>query len=154
MARGGGATFKALRFQRPIWSRTSILTASDLKLDQHLDDVHIEKTETAEEDLNRLHPEVRDTFESKIEAIEKNLGIGATPDQAFNKRMSGDMHPILQMTLGGDYRAWFLEGSRLNLDWADNDTIYCIMVLTKKEQEKLTRRIADPVSFAENRIQE
>jgi len=115
--------------------------------------VKLEKTDIAEEDLKRLEPDVRDTFESKSEAIKKNLGIGATPDQAFNKRMSGNMHPILQMNLGRDYRAWFIEGGRLDVEWAEKHKIYCTMILTKKESKELSQKINDPVRFIENRLQ-
>ena len=113
----------------------------------------LEKTQIAEEDIQKLSSEVRSTFESKLEAMEKNLKIGATPDQVFHKRMAGNMHPILQINLGRDYRAWFLEGGRIDLDWTENNTIYCVMVLTKKESKKLSNKIKDPLKFIENRLQ-
>ncbi|PSH02515.1 MAG: hypothetical protein BRC26_00155 [Nanohaloarchaea archaeon QH_8_44_6] len=122
-------------------------------MEENLYFVELEKTDIAEEDLERLQPEVRDTFKSKVEAIEKNLGIGATPQQAFDKRLSGNMHPILQMNLGRDYRAWFIEGGRINVEWMEDGKVYCVMVLTKREQQKLTPRIKDPVKFIQDRIQ-
>jgi hypothetical protein len=110
--------------------------------------MEIEVTDTAEEDLERLPNPVRDTFYSKIKSIEKNLDIGASPKQAFNKYMSGNMNPVLQMNLGRDFRAWFLEGQYLND--REDDRIYCMMVLTKKESEDLTGQLNDPVSFLQS----
>jgi mRNA-degrading endonuclease RelE of RelBE toxin-antitoxin system len=108
----------------------------------------IEVTDIAEEDLDRLPSSVRDTFYSKVESVEKNLGIGATPEQAFDKYMSGNMHPVLQMNLGRDFRVWFLEGKYLENQ--EEGSIYCLMVLTKKEAKKLTKKIRDPISFLQS----
>ncbi|AOV94788.1 hypothetical protein AQV86_02580 [Nanohaloarchaea archaeon SG9] len=110
--------------------------------------MEIKVTETAEEDLERFSSRVRDTFYSKVESIEKNLGIGASPGQALDKYLSGNMNPVLQMNLGRDFRAWFLEGKYL--DEKDNGKIYCLTVLTKKEAKKLTKKISDPVSFLQS----
>lgn len=110
--------------------------------------MEIEVTETAEEDLERFSGKVRDTFYSKVESVEKNLNIGASPEQALDKYLSGNMNPVLQMNLGRDFRAWFLEGKYLD-EKADNK-IYCLMVLTKKEAKKLTKKINDPVSFLQS----
>ncbi len=107
--------------------------------------MEIEVTDTAEEDLERLDNRVRDTFYSKVESTEKNLGIGANPGQAFDKYLSGNMNPVLQMNLGRDFRAWLLEGKYL--EGLEDGKIYCLMVLTKKEAKELTKKISDPVSF-------
>lgn len=109
----------------------------------------IEITETAENDLKRLDNSVRDTFYSKVQSTGKNLNIGASPGQAFNKYLSGNMNPVLQMNLGRDFRAWFLEGKYLS-DKFNEDKIYCMMILTKKEAKSLTKRINDPVSFLQS----
>jgi mRNA-degrading endonuclease RelE of RelBE toxin-antitoxin system len=69
----------------------------------------IEVADAAKKDLDRLPNPVRDTFYSKVESTEKNLDIGATPKQAFDKYLSGNMNPVLQMNLGRDFRAWFIE---------------------------------------------
>jgi mRNA-degrading endonuclease RelE of RelBE toxin-antitoxin system len=110
--------------------------------------MEVKVTDIAEEDLERLPNPVRDTFYSKIDSTEKNLGIGATPKQAFDKYLSGNMNPVLQMNLGRDFRAWFLEGKYLK-DREDGK-IYCMVVLTKKESEELTGKITDPVSFLQS----
>ena len=110
----------------------------------------VEVTDIAEEDLERLPNPVRDTFYSKVDSTAKNLEIGATPKQAFDKYMSGNMNPVLQMNLGRDFRAWFLEGKYL--EEKDDGKIYCLMVLTKKEAKKLTRKISDPVSFLQSAL--
>jgi len=110
--------------------------------------MEIEVTDLAEEDLERLPNPVRDTFYSKIDSTEKNLRIGASPKQAFDKYMSGNMHPVLQMTLGRDYRAWFLGGKHLVN--REDGKIYCMMILTKKESKKLTKKIGDPISFLQS----
>lgn len=115
--------------------------------------MELKKTDMAKKDLQRLPDEVNDTFDSKADDVQRNLNIGLDPDQCFNKRLSGNMHPILQMNLGRDYRAWFIESSRLNIDWFEENTIYCIMILTKKEQQKLTPKIRDPLKFIQNRLQ-
>lgn len=49
----------------------------------------IEVSERAMEDLTKLPDEVTETYLSKKEAMEKNLNIGATPGQAFDKFLSG-----------------------------------------------------------------
>lgn len=104
-------------------------------------------TETAQQDLAE-HPEsIADTFLSKVESTEKNLNIGADPGQAFDKYLSGNMHPVLQMNLGRDYRAWFIEGARVN--GLDADAIYAWRVVTKKEAKKLTQKITNPHAFFE-----
>jgi mRNA-degrading endonuclease RelE of RelBE toxin-antitoxin system len=111
--------------------------------------MEIEITETAEQDLERLDNLVRDTFYSKVQSIKKNLDIGASPGQAFNKYLGGNMNPVLQMNLGRDFRAWFLEGKYLP-DNFDENTVYCMMILTKKEAKSLTKKIKDPVSFLQS----
>lgn len=110
--------------------------------------MEIKVTDTAEEDIERLPNPVRDTFYSKVESTEKNLGIGASPGQAFDKYMSSNMNPVLQMNLGRDFRAWFLEGKYL--DGRSDNKIFCLMVLTKKEAEELTGKINDPISFLQS----
>lgn len=102
----------------------------------------------AEKDLERLPELVRDTFFSKLESTEKNLNIGASPRQAFDKYLSGNMHPCLQMNLGRDYRAWFVEGK--HLEKYESGKIYCVKVLTKKEAQKLVEKIHDFLIFAQN----
>jgi len=104
-------------------------------------------TGTAEQDL-ASHPEtVVETFLSKIDEIEKNLHIGAEPGQAFDKYLSGNMHPVLQMNPGRDHRAWFIEG--VYVGGLDDDRIYAWRILTKKEAKKLTGKIVDPIVFCE-----
>jgi mRNA-degrading endonuclease RelE of RelBE toxin-antitoxin system len=105
-------------------------------------------TDLAEEDLERLPNPVRDTLYSKIDSTEKNLDIGASPSQAFDKYLSGNMNPVLQMNLGRDFRSWFLEGKYLKE--LEDGKIYCMMVLTKNEAKKLTGKISDPVSFLQS----
>lgn len=108
----------------------------------------IEVTERALKDLSKLPEKVTETYLSKKEDLSKNLSLGASPEQAFDKFLSGNMHPVLQINLGRDYRAWFVEGSRV--EKLDDDTIYGWRVLTKKEAEKLTNTIRDPLSVLES----
>jgi mRNA-degrading endonuclease RelE of RelBE toxin-antitoxin system len=108
----------------------------------------IEVADAAKKDLERLPNPVRDTFYSKVESTEKNLDIGATPKQAFDKYLSGNMNPVLQMNLGRDFRAWFIEGKYI--DSFNEDLIYCFKVLTKKEAKDLTDRIPDAVTFLQS----
>lgn len=105
-------------------------------------------TSEAESDLDRLPEEVRDTFFSKLDAVEKNLRIGASPGQAFDKFLSGNMHPCLQMNLGRDYRAWFVEGK--HLESCVDGKIYCVRVLSKKEAQDMVDKIPDFLIFAGN----
>jgi ribosomal protein L21 len=79
---------------------------------------------------------------------DKNLKLNASPQQTFNKRMSGNMHPFLQMNLGRDYRAWFIEGEYL--EQLEEDKIYAIKVMTKKDSKKLTGRIQNALAYAES----
>ena len=95
----------------------------------------IELTEKALEDLSELPKEVTDTFLNAKNTAESNIDLGATPRMAFEKYLSGNMHPILQETLGRDYRAWFIEGDRV--ESLENDKIFCIRVLTAKGAHKI-----------------
>lgn len=103
-------------------------------------------TRRAEKDLSRLPIEVEDTLMSKKEAAEKNMGLGADPGQTFDKYLSGNMHPLLQMNLGRDYRAWFIEDR--HMEDGEGLRIYAVRVLSKKEAEKLSNRITDARAFA------
>ncbi|QGA79966.1 hypothetical protein [Candidatus Nanohalobium constans] len=108
----------------------------------------IEVSDRAMKDLVDLPDEVVETYLSKKDAMEKSLNIGATPRQAFDKFLSGNMHPVLQINLGRDYRAWFIEGEYIeNLE---DDKIYGWRVLNKKEAKKLTGKIRDPLSIFES----
>ncbi|MFB6209175.1 MAG: hypothetical protein ABEJ56_03480 [Candidatus Nanohaloarchaea archaeon] len=107
---------------------------------------HIEITETAENDLVELPPKVEETFFSKATAADRNLELNASPQQTFNKRMSGNMHPFLQMNLGRDFRAWFLEGEYL--ETLEDGKIYALKVMTKKDSKKLTGRIQNALAYA------
>lgn len=95
----------------------------------------IELTEKALEDLSELPEEVTDTFLNAKKTAESNMDMGASPRMAFGKYLSGNMHPILQETLGRDYRAWFIEGERV--EKLDDGKIFCIRVLTAKEAHKI-----------------
>lgn len=110
--------------------------------------VKIVLTERAVRDLAELPPEVEDTFLSKKDSIQKNLKIGAEPGQAFDKYLSGNMHPILQMNLGRDYRAWFLEGEYI--DSLDDGKIYCVKIMRKPEAKKLTGKIRNVLEYVES----
>ncbi|MFB6213260.1 MAG: hypothetical protein ABEJ07_01730 [Candidatus Nanohaloarchaea archaeon] len=107
--------------------------------------MEIEVTERAMKDLAALPDKVVETYMSKKDAVEKNLDLGATPRQAFDKFLSGNMNPVLQMNLGRDYRAWFIEGEYV--EELEDDAIYGWRVLTKKESKKLTGKIRDPLSI-------
>lgn len=97
--------------------------------------MEIEVTEKAMEDLSELPKEVTDTFLNAKKTAESNLNLGATHRMAFGKYLSGNMHPILQETLGRDYRAWFIEGDRINK--LSDGKIFCIRILTAKEAHKI-----------------
>lgn len=110
--------------------------------------MEIELTPEAEKDLEKLPDEVQETFFSKLEAIEKNMGIGASPSQAFDKYLSGNMHPALQINLGRNHRAWFIESKYL--PESKEEKVYCVKILSKESSLKLTEKIKDFVSFVEN----
>ncbi len=105
----------------------------------------IEVTESALTDLERVSGDVEETFWSKIRDVERNLDLGASPGQAFDKYLSGPMHPLLQMNLGRDYRAWFLEGTYVK--YLGDDTVYCLKILSKPEAVKLSRSMRDAILF-------
>ena len=107
----------------------------------------IELTDKIKSTLKELPNYVEDTFYKKLSDIEKNLEIGAEPEQAFHKRMKHNMHPVLQMKLGSDYRAWFIEGKYIKQ--LEDDKIYGIMALTKDDQTKLSRKIDNVINFFE-----
>lgn len=97
--------------------------------------MEIKLTEQSIKDLAELPAEVEDTFFNAKDTAESNItDLGATPRQAFEKYLSGDMHPFLQEKFG-DYRAWFVEGDRVNL--LENGKIYCIRILTAKEAHRI-----------------
>jgi mRNA-degrading endonuclease RelE of RelBE toxin-antitoxin system len=107
---------------------------------------NIEITETAENDLVDLSSKVADTFFSKVKAYDKNLELNATPQQTFNKRLSGNMHPILQMNLGRDFRAWFVEGEYI--EELEDGAVYALKVMTKKDSKKLTGQIQNALAYS------
>lgn len=102
-------------------------------------------TERSLKDLSNLPEEVESTFRSKKKDASRNLSIGADTGDVFDKYLSGNMHPVLQMNLGRDYRAWFLEGKYV--EELEEDMIYCWRVLTKNEAEKLAGKINDPLAI-------
>ncbi|MDY6769715.1 MAG: hypothetical protein SVU88_01955 [Candidatus Nanohaloarchaea archaeon] len=102
-------------------------------------------TENAMQALDEVPDRVEETFWSKIEDVERNLDLGAEPAAAFDKYLSGRMHPVLQMNLGRDYRAWFLEG--VHLRGQDERAVYALTVLSKSDAEELSGTIQDAVSF-------
>lgn len=114
--------------------------------------MQVEVTKIAEEDLEELPDEVEDTLRSKIRSTQKNLNIGASPGQAFDKYLGGNMNPCLQMNLGRDYRAWFVEGQYL--DQLEDDTVYCVAVLSKNEAKKMIDKIPDFLIFLESALQQ
>lgn len=97
----------------------------------------IEVTDLALQDLSELPKEVEDTFFNMIDTAEGNLGLGAAPNQVFEKYLSGDMHPLLQEKLGRDYRVWFIEGGRIDREEFEDGRIYCVRVLTKPQAEEI-----------------
>lgn len=103
-------------------------------------------TPNAEEDLAALPEEVFDTFMSKKESAEKNMDIGAEPVQAIGKYLQGNMHPFLQMNIGRDYRAWFIEGEYL--DGLEDRNIYCLKIMKKRDAKKLTGQIRNALEYA------
>lgn len=107
----------------------------------------IEITNKAEDDLASLPSEVEETYFRKVQEADKTLQLGAAPRQVF-KGLVGNMHPFLQMTLGRDYRAWFLEGRHLEL--LEEDIIYGLKVLSKKEVKRLIRRIQNGLAYAQS----
>lgn len=103
-------------------------------------------TDRAAEDLASLPEHIEETFYTKRRSILHALNdLGATPGQAFDKYLSGPMHPVLQLNLGRDHRAWFLEGRFV--PGRDDTTILCWRVLGKNEAQELTGQISDPVAF-------
>lgn len=97
--------------------------------------MEINMTDKAMQDIAGLPEEVDDTFFNAKRTAETNIGdLNAEPRQAFEKYLSGDMHPILQEKFG-DYRAWFVEGE--NVESLEDGEIYCIRVLTAKEAHKI-----------------
>lgn len=90
---------------------------------------------SAEEDLEDIkEKEDVERIVNKITDIEDRLDMGVKPDTAIEKRLSGNWSPMLQQR-AGDYRIWFVEGSRTRA--GDNDTVYCIRILPKEDQQKL-----------------
>jgi hypothetical protein len=87
-----------------------------------------------------------------MKEVSENFFVGDEADCTQTSGMAvvhAGKHPALQMNLGRDFRAWFLEGKYLP-DNFDENTVYCMMILTKKEAKSLTKKITDPVSFLQS----
>ena len=111
----------------------------------------IQLTEQAQKDLSFLPEKVVDTYLEKKDDAEDDLNeyANAEPGQVFNKRMNDNMHPMLQINMGRDHRAWFMEEKHLDIKSdSEHDIIYGIRALTKKEAKKFTRKIRDARAFA------
>jgi len=99
-------------------------------------EVHI--SDGANVDLEQLPVLVGETFFNKLEDIRTALDLGASPAMAFEKYLSGPMHPLLQMKLGRDHRAWFIEGK--HVPCLEDDTVLCLAILSKKDAQEAARR--------------
>lgn len=101
---------------------------------------------TAESDLDEL----RDTtaqrrIAKKIEDIRKKVeDQGIPPAKAFEKRLRGGWHPLLQQR-AGDYRIWAVEGERTGK--GDDDTLYVVRILDKETQQGLTGVDINPDTY-------
>lgn len=104
-------------------------------------------TRTAEKDLKELPGFVKETFLNKKAEAEKNIDMGEA-SMVFDKYLSGSMHPVLQMNLGRNYRAWFIEGKYV--EKLDGNKIFTWRVLSKKEAKKIVRKIRDPIRLFEH----
>jgi len=98
----------------------------------------IKLSDRADEKLDQLPDHVEDTLLNKVDDIQTALDLGASPAIAFDKYLSGPMHPILQINLGRDYRAWFIEGRHISI--IADDTVLCLTILSKKEATKTAQR--------------
>ncbi len=65
-----------------------------------------------ERDLENLPDQVESTLENKTNNFEQNLELGLSPSNIF-KAMSPPWKPLLEMNLGRNYRAIFIESSHI-----------------------------------------
>lgn len=89
----------------------------------------------AEEDLEEnVEQEDMERVLNKIDEVETRLEQGLDPKTSVEKRLSKGWSPMLQQR-AGDYRIWFVEGEKTSK--GDENTVYCVRVLTKDKQMKL-----------------
>ena len=89
----------------------------------------------AEEDLEEnVEEEDLERVIKKIGEVEDRLKMGVDPETAVEKRLSNGWSPMLQQR-AGDYRIWFVEGEKTSE--GDDNTVYCVRVLSKDDQMKL-----------------
>jgi len=103
--------------------------------------------QTAARDLLSIPEKVSETFLSKRRSAKKNMDIGAEPEQAIVKYLKGSMNPVIQMNLDRDYRTWFIEGNYIQE--FDDEHIYCVKILAKKEAKKLTGQVRNSLEYVE-----
>jgi hypothetical protein len=71
---------------------------------------------------------------SKIDEIEEKLDLGVSFEKAVEKRLGKGWSPMLQQGVG-DYRVWFVEGSKT--EKGDEGVLYVVRILDKDTQQKL-----------------
>jgi mRNA-degrading endonuclease RelE of RelBE toxin-antitoxin system len=100
---------------------------------------------SAESDLERIkEKEDVERVLKKLSDIEDRLELGVEPGTAIEKRLSGNWSPMLQQRVG-DYRLWFVEGSKT--ENGSNDEVYCIRILSKDDQQKLMGVNINPETY-------
>lgn len=100
---------------------------------------------SAEEDLDEVkEKEDVERILKKLSDIEDRLELGVEPKTAIEKRLSGNWSPILQQRVG-DYRLWFVEGSKINMGVGNK--VYCIRILPKEDQQKLMGVDINPETY-------
>ncbi|MFB6145850.1 MAG: type II toxin-antitoxin system RelE/ParE family toxin [Candidatus Nanohaloarchaea archaeon] len=100
---------------------------------------------SAESDLEEIgEKEDVERILKKLSDIEDRLELGVEPETAIEKRLSGNWSPMLQQRVG-DYRLWFVEGSKT--ENGNNDKVYCIRILSKDDQQKLMGVNINPETY-------
>jgi hypothetical protein len=87
-----------------------------------------------------------------ISGLLKRTWISVLVRVAFDRYLGGNMDQCLRMNLVRDYRAWNVEGQYL--DQSEDDTVYCVDVLSKLEAKKMIHRIPDFLIFLESAFQQ
>ena len=107
--------------------------------------MNVEVRPSAEKDLKGIkEKKTVERILNKLEEIEKMLEMGVGPATAVEKRLGGNWSPMIQQR-AGNYRMWFVEGSKT--EKGQKDVLYLVRILSKEEQQKLMGVNINPETF-------
>lgn len=108
--------------------------------------MRFEITSSAERDLESIDSRTqRERVARKIEDLRYKVEeLDIEPEKVVEKRLGGNLHPILQQR-AGDYRIWLIEGRNMNK--GEKESLYLLAILEKDEQKSLMGSDVIPDAF-------